>query len=96
MNVINEMTNSPLTTFFLISSLVFLMIAVIGKSKLGFAEINPGGFGRFLALILGLVSLTGAVFLLIFPVEMLDVIRNSLAEQIQQNMTYLLPFKPFS
>jgi hypothetical protein len=72
------------------------MIAVIGKSKLGFAEINPGGFGRFLALILGLVSLTGAVFLLIFPVEMLDVIRNSLAEQIQQNMTYLLPFKPFS
>lgn len=96
MNAINEMTNSPLTTFFLVSSLVFLMIAVIGKSKLGFAEINPGGFGRFLALILGLVSLTGAVFLLIFPVEMLDVIRHSLAEQIQQNLTYLLPFKPFS
>lgn len=96
MNAINEMTNSPLTTFFLISSLVFLMIAVIGKSKLGFAEINPGGFGRVLALIFGLVSLTGAVFLLIFPVEMLDVIRHSFAEQIQQNLTYFLPFKPFS
>ncbi len=97
MNVINEMTNSPLTTFFLISSLVFLMIAVIGKSKLGFAEINPGVWGRFLALFLGIACLMVAVCLVIVPFELLiDVIRNSLAEQIQQNMTYLLPFKPFS
>jgi hypothetical protein len=96
MNVINEMSSSPLTTFFFISSLVFLMIAVVGKSKLAFAEINPGFFGRFLALILGIVSLTGAVILVIFPVETLELVRNSLVEQIQQNIHSLTQFKPLT
>ncbi len=90
------MSNSPVTTLFLISGLVFIMLAVIGNAKLGFAEINPGFFGRFLALIFGMVSLIIAVLLVVFPVEMLDVIKNSLAEQIQQNMSSLNLFKSLS
>lgn len=90
------MTNSPLTTFFLILGLVFLTISVIGKARLGFAEINPGIFGRFLALIIGLSSLILAISLGIFPVEMLEAIRNSLAEQIQQNASSLTWFKSSS
>lgn len=93
MNVFNEMANSPLTTFFSISTLVFLMIAVVGKSKFAFAEINPGFFGRFLALILGLVNLTVAVLLVIFPAETLELVRSYLVEQIQQNLQSLTEFK---
>jgi uncharacterized membrane protein YgaE (UPF0421/DUF939 family) len=96
MNIFNEMANSPFTTFFSISSLVFLMIAVIGKSKFAFAEINPGFFGRFLALILGLVSLTVVVFLVIFPAETLELVRSSLVEQIQKNLHSLTQFNPLS
>lgn len=90
------MTNSPpLTTLFLISGMIFLIIAVVGQSKFGFAEINPGVWGRFLALILGVSCLIGAVCLVIVPFELLvEVIRNSLAEQIQQSMDSITQFKP--
>lgn len=87
------MTNSSLITSFSIAGLVFLTIAVVGQAKFAFAEINPGGFGRFLALILGVVSLTIAALLLIFPVELLEGIRTYLAEQIQQNINNLVPFR---
>ncbi|KAB8335654.1 hypothetical protein SD80_005020 [Scytonema tolypothrichoides VB-61278] len=84
------MTNSPLTNFLLIAGIVFLAIAVVGQARLGFAEINPGFFGRLLALIIGLFSLTGAVVLVLFPVELVDLIRNYLAQQIQQNLGLII------
>ena len=93
MSFFNTMTNSPLTTLFLISGLVFLLIAVVGQAKLGFAEINPGGCGRFLALILGIFSLIFAGSLGIFPGEMLEVVKTSFAEQIQQGLNQLTQFK---
>ena len=96
MNVFNEMANSPLTTFFSISTLVFLMIAVVGKSKFAFAEINPGFFGRFLALILGLKSKTEAEKKEKFPAETLELVRSYLVEQIQQNLQSLTEFKSLS
>lgn len=82
------MTNAlPLNTFFLITGIIFLVIAVIGQSKLGFAEINPGFFGRFLALIIGITLLFLAVILVTLPPEiLLEIIRNFLAERIQLNM----------
>lgn len=83
------MTNSSLTTFFLISGTVFLMIAVIGQSRLVFAEINPGFFGRVLALLIGVFSLICAVFLGILPPEMLNLVKNYLAQQLQQNLDFL-------
>jgi hypothetical protein len=46
-----------------------------------------------LALLLGTFSLLIAAVLVLFPVEMLEVLKNSLAEQIQQNMDSLIQFK---
>ncbi len=72
------MTNSlPLNTVFLIAGMFFLLIAVIGQAKLGFAEINPGFLGRLLGLIIGIFCLIFAVSLAIFPTEIwLELIRN--------------------
>ncbi len=92
---IKNMTNSSLTTFLLIAGSVFLTIAVIGQSKLGFAEINPGFFGRFLALIIGLFTLTGAVLLLLFPADGINLIRDYLVQQIQQNLGLITGFQAF-
>lgn len=83
------MTTSSLTTFFLISGMVFLMIAVVGQSRLGFAEIKPGCFGRFLAVIIGIFSLICAVLLVTFPPEILDFVKNYLAQQLQQNQGFI-------
>lgn len=90
------MATPSLTTSFLIAGIVFLTISVIGRSKLGFVEINPGFFGRFLALIIGILTLTLATFLGFFPVESLEVFKTYLAEQIQQNLNALSQFLPNS
>ena len=86
------MTNLPLANIFLILSLVFLIIAVVGKSKFAFIEINPGGAGRFLALLLGILSLIGSGFLIIFPTEKIALIKAYFAEQIQQNLDFFTQF----
>ncbi|GAB1544707.1 hypothetical protein NUACC21_73830 [Scytonema sp. NUACC21] len=86
------MTNVPLTTYLIIIGIVFLTIAVIGQSRLGFMEINPGFFGRFLALIIGFFSLVSAVALGLFPVEMIDVVRTYVSEFIQQNLGLINQF----
>jgi hypothetical protein len=80
------MSSSSFLTFSLVAGIIFLFIAVIGQAKLGFAEINPGFFGRFLALIIGIFILGIAAFLGLFPVETLDLLRTYLQEQIQQNI----------
>lgn len=83
------MTNFPLTNSLLIAGIVFLTIAVLGQTKLGFAEINPGCFGRILALFLGFLSLGFAALLVSFPVETLDLIKTYLAKLIQQNISWV-------
>ncbi|BAZ32663.1 hypothetical protein NIES4074_51690 [Cylindrospermum sp. NIES-4074] len=85
----NKMTNLPLTNSLLIAGIVFLSIAVLGQIKLGFAEINPGCFGRVLALFLGILSLGFAALLVSFPVETLDLIKTYLAKLIQQNISWV-------
>ena len=76
----------PFSNIFLIAGMIFLLISILGQSKLGFAEINPGLFGRIVALVIGILCLIIAVFLVIFPSEFLrEVIRNVLAERMQQN-----------
>ncbi|KAF3886143.1 MULTISPECIES: hypothetical protein [Nostocales] len=80
------MSALPLTNIFLILGIVFLTISVIGQSRLGFMEINPGFFGRFLALIVGLFSLGSAAALGLFSTEMIDLLRTSISEFIQQNL----------
>ncbi|MHC0065343.1 hypothetical protein ACWATR_21005 [Nostoc sp. UIC 10890] len=72
---------------FLITAIVFITIAVIGQSKLGFIEINPGCFGRLLALFIGISSLLYALGLLNISTGTLDVLRTSLTEQIKQSIS---------
>ncbi|MHC5933561.1 hypothetical protein [Nostoc sp.] len=81
------MTDLTPNSTFLITGIVFITIAVIGQSKLGFIEINPGCFGRILALFIGISSLLYALGLLNFSAETLDLLRTSLTEQIKQSIS---------
>ena len=81
------MTDLTPNSTFLIAGIVFITIAVIGQSKLGFIEINPGCFGRFLALFIGISSLLYALGLLNFSTVSLDFLRTSLLEQIKQSIS---------
>ncbi|OYD89285.1 hypothetical protein CDG76_35550 [Nostoc sp. 'Peltigera membranacea cyanobiont' 210A] len=82
-----KMTDLTSNSTFLIAGIVFITIAVIGQSKLAFIEINPGFFGRFLALIIGISSLLYALGLLNFSAVNLDLLRTSLTEQIKQSIS---------
>ena len=86
------MANLPSTNFFLIAGIVFLLIAVLGQTKLGFAEINPGCFGRTLALLIGLLSLAVAALSGTASVETLDLLRTYLTNLIQQSMGFVNDF----
>ncbi|MEH1955681.1 MAG: hypothetical protein V7L02_01890 [Nostoc sp.] len=81
------MTDLTPNNSFLIAGIVFITIAVIGKSKLAFIEINPGFFGRVLALLIGISSLLYALGLLNFSAGTLDLLRISLTEQIKQSIS---------
>ncbi|MEH2252304.1 hypothetical protein [Nostoc sp.] len=74
------MTDLTPNSTFLIAGIIFIMIAVIGQSKLGFIEINPGSFGRLLALFMGISSLLYALGLLNFSGGTLDLLRTYLTE----------------
>ena len=81
------MTDLTPNSTFLIAGIVFITIAVIGQSKLGFIEINPGCFGRLLALFIGISSLLYALGLLNLSTESLDLLITSLTEQIKQSIS---------
>ncbi|MDZ8108324.1 MAG: hypothetical protein RM338_22250 [Nostoc sp. DedQUE12a] len=81
------MTDLTANNTFVIAGIVFVTIAVIGQSKLGFIEINPGCFGRLLALIIGISSLLYAVGLLNFSLANIDLLRTYLLELIQQSLS---------
>ncbi|AVH65662.1 hypothetical protein CDG77_30710 [Nostoc sp. 'Peltigera membranacea cyanobiont' 213] len=81
------MTDLTPNSTFLIAGIIFITIAVIGQSKLGFVEINPGCFGRLLALFIGISSLFYALGLLNFSAETIDLLRTSLTEQIKQSIS---------
>ncbi|MCC5605567.1 hypothetical protein LC612_01835 [Nostoc sp. CHAB 5834] len=81
------MTDLTPNSTFLIAGIVFITIAVIGQSKLGFIEINPGFFGRFLALFIGVSSLLYALGLFNISTVSFDLLRTSLLEQIKQSIS---------
>ncbi|MEH2397185.1 hypothetical protein [Nostoc sp.] len=81
------MTDLTPNSTFLIAGIVFITIAVIGQSKLGFIEINPGCFGRFLALFIGISSLLYALGLLNLSTETLDLLITFLKEKIKQSIS---------
>ncbi|WP_242065002.1 hypothetical protein [Nostoc sp. FACHB-133] len=81
------MTDITPNSTFLIAGIVFVTIAIIGQSKLGFIEINPGCFGRLLALFIGISSLLYALGLLNFSGATIDFLRTSLTEQVKQSIS---------
>jgi hypothetical protein len=81
------MTDLTSSNAFIIAGIVFITIAVIGQSKLGFIEINPGCFGRFLALFIGISSLLYALGLLNISGETFNLLITSLIEQIKQSIS---------
>lgn len=74
------MTNSQfLTNIFLLVGVIFLLISILGELSFGSAEINPGLFGRIVALVIGVLCLIITVLLVIFPPDMLqELIRSNL------------------
>ncbi|MBD2526104.1 hypothetical protein H6G86_27635 [Nostoc sp. FACHB-133] len=83
----SRMTDITPNSTFLIAGIVFVTIAIIGQSKLGFIEINPGCFGRLLALFIGISSLLYALGLLNFSGATIDFLRTSLTEQVKQSIS---------
>jgi hypothetical protein len=81
------MTDLTPSNTFLIAGIFFITIAVVGESKLGFVEINPGCFGRFLALLIGISSLLYALGIFNISAETFDLLRISLTEQIKQSIS---------
>ncbi len=81
------MTDLTPNSTFLIVGIVFITIAVIGQSKLAFIEINPGCFGRILALLIGISILLYALGLFNFSTVNLDLLRIYLTEQIKQSIS---------
>ncbi|MEH1871650.1 hypothetical protein [Nostoc sp.] len=81
------MTDLTPNSTFLIAGIVFITIAIIGQSKLGFIEINPGCFGRFLALFIGISSLLYALGLFNISTVNFDFLKTSLLEQIKQSIS---------
>ncbi len=74
------MTSSQfLTNIFLLAGMIFLLISILGELNFGSAEINPGLFGRIVALVIGVICLIITVLLVIFPPNILqELIRNNL------------------
>ncbi|HLO86766.1 MAG TPA: hypothetical protein VK203_17435 [Nostocaceae cyanobacterium] len=77
----------PLSNYFLIAGVIFFAIAVLGNVKFLFLEINPGCFGRSLALILGCLSFVSALIFFSFPAGNLDMLLNDFTQTIQQGIT---------
>ncbi len=78
------MTDLTVNNFYFISGVVLLAIAVIGQAKLLFLEINPGCFGRLLALILGVISLSLSSTQGLFPSELPQLLNNFLQNFISE------------
>jgi hypothetical protein len=79
-----KMMSLSITNLLLFFGIVCLIIAIIGQAKLFFAEINPGFFGRLLALIIGIFSLTLAASFILFPAETPDLVRSYLTKYFSQ------------
>lgn len=88
---LGNIINQPITFLLTTLGTVFLIIAVIGNSKIWFIELNPGGFGRFLGLVLGLVFYILVFSSLLVPIEFWQTISEALSNQLQENIKSFVP-----
>lgn len=84
------MFNKPLPLGLATIGTLFLIIAAIGNSKIAIIEINPGGFGRFLGLILGIIFY-GLAFSSSLPIEFWQMSSYATLNQIQEYIKYFVP-----
>jgi hypothetical protein len=84
--------NTPLSSLLVTLGTIFLVIAVIGNSKLWVIELNPGGFGRFLGLVLGLVFYGIAFSSSLLPPDFWQRVSNALTNQLQENLKSLVSY----
>jgi hypothetical protein len=85
-----NIVNTPAPFFLVTLGTIFLVIAVIGNSKLWVIELNPGLCGRFLGLVLGLVFYAIAFSGSVLPPEFLQTIGDTLKTQLQENIGYFV------
>lgn len=90
-NNFDSILNRPMPLFFVVMGTIFLTIAVVGKSKLAVFEINPGGFGRFLGLILGIGFYGLAFFGFVMPLESWQSVADTIRTQLQENLQSFNP-----
>jgi hypothetical protein len=89
---LGNILNTPLSSLLVTLGTIFLIIAVIGNSRIWVIELNPGGFGRFLGLILGIVFYVIAFSSLLLPVDFWQMISEVLTNQIQENIQSFVPY----
>jgi hypothetical protein len=88
---LGNIINQPITFLLTTLGTIFLIIAVIGNSKIWFIELNPGGFGRFLGLVLGLVFYILVFSSLLVPIEFWQTISEAVSNQLQENIKSFVP-----
>ncbi len=89
---LGNILNTPLSSLLVTLGTIFLIIAVIGNSRIWVIELNPGGFGRFLGLILGIVFYVIAFSSLLLPVDFWQMISEALTNQLQENIKSFVPY----
>ena len=89
---LGNILNTPVSSLLVTLGTIFLIIAVIGNSRIWVIELNPGGFGRFLGLILGIVFYVIAFSSLLLPVDFWQMISDVLTNQLQENIKSFVPY----
>lgn len=89
---LGNILNTPVSSLLVTIGTIFLIIAVIGNSRIWVIELNPGGFGRFLGLILGIVFYVIAFSSLLLPVDFWQMISDVLTNQLQENIKSFVPY----
>ena len=87
---LGNIVNTPASFFLVTLGTVFLVISVIGNSKLWVLELNPGLCGRFLGLVLGLVFYAIAFSGSVLPPEFWQTVSDDLRNQLQENLKYFV------
>ena len=89
---LGNILNTPVPSLLVTLGTIFLIIAVIGNSRIWVIELNPGGFGRFLGLILGIIFYIIAFSSLLLPVDFWQMISDVLTNQLQENIKSFVPY----
>lgn len=89
-DTLGTIINTPASLFLTALGTLFLIVAVLGNSKLWIIELNPGFCGRFLGLVLGLVFYAIAFSGSYLPPEFWQTVTEALRTQFEENIKYFV------